>query len=314
MKIEEKASISIMKIICVSIILVLISGIGVMAVSPSLNDVKIVLQNGYELATVTSKTKVSEILEEKNIVLTEDEKAIPDLDEEIASGDTIKIVNKTEQEIQIAKISDEGTKTSLEDLLNNYTEITEKIVKEQETIPFQTITKESGSGTESSNKVIQEGQDGIKEMTYKIKYQKDVEIEKTLLSEEIIKEPVDKIVQINKITSRSATTTRTAETAGETAEQTGDTITCKITAYCPCSKCCGKSNGITASGTVATAGRTVAASSKYPLGTKLNIGGHIYVVEDRGGAITGNKIDLFVNSHSEALAWGVRYLPVSVVE
>ena len=282
-----------------------------MAVSPSLNDVKIVLQNGYELSTITSKTKVSEILEEKNIVLTEDEKAIPELDEEIASGDTIKIVKKTEQEVKIAKISDEGTKTSLEDLLDNYTQITEKIVKEEVSIPFETITRESGSGTESSNRVIQEGQDGIKEMTYKVKYQKDVEIEKTLLSEEIIKEPVDKIVQINKITSRSASTIRTA---AETAEQTGETITCKVTAYCPCSKCCGKSNGITASGTVATAGRTVAASSKYPLGTKLNIGGHIYVVEDRGGAVTGNKIDMFVNSHSEALAWGVRYLPVSVVE
>ena len=47
MKNEEKASISIMKIICVSIILILISGIGVMAVSTNLKDIKIVLQNGY---------------------------------------------------------------------------------------------------------------------------------------------------------------------------------------------------------------------------------------------------------------------------
>ena len=48
MKKEEKASISIMKIICISIILILISGIGVMAVNTQLNDVKIILQNGYE--------------------------------------------------------------------------------------------------------------------------------------------------------------------------------------------------------------------------------------------------------------------------
>ena len=58
---------------------------------------------------------------------------------------------------------------------------------------------------------------------------------------------------------------------------------------------------------------TVAASSKFAFGTKLNIGGHIYTVEDRGGAVNGNKIDIFVNSHAEALQWGVRYLPVSVV-
>ena len=313
MKREEIASISIIKIICVSIILVLISGIGVMAVSTNLNDVKIVLQNGYELTALTSKTKVSEILEENNIILAEDEKVIPSEDEEITSENIIRILKKTEQEVQIAKIAEEGVQTSVEDLLNNYAPITEKIVKEQQIIPYETITKESGSGSETTNKVVQAGQEGIKELTYKVKYQKDVEIEKILLSEEIIKEPVNKIVQVNKVTSRASSTIRTSD-SGETAEQTGDAITCKITAYCSCSKCCGKSNGITAAGTVATAGRTVAASSKYPIGTKLNIGGHIYTVEDRGGAITGNKIDIFVSSHSEALAWGVRYLPVSVVE
>ena len=61
MKREEKASISITKIICVSIILILISGIGVMAVNTNLKDVKIILQNGYELTVLTSKATVSEI-------------------------------------------------------------------------------------------------------------------------------------------------------------------------------------------------------------------------------------------------------------
>ena len=79
MKKEEKASISIMRIICVSIILILISGIGVMAVSTNLNDVKIVLQNGYEMTALTSKTKVSEILKENNIHLaTEEQEEIID--------------------------------------------------------------------------------------------------------------------------------------------------------------------------------------------------------------------------------------------
>ena len=69
MKNEEKASVSIMKIICVSIILVLISGIGVMAVSTNLKDVKIILQNGYEMTVLTAKTTVDEVLEENNIIL-----------------------------------------------------------------------------------------------------------------------------------------------------------------------------------------------------------------------------------------------------
>ena len=308
MRREEKASISIMKIICVSIILILISGISVLAVSTDLKDITIVLQNGYEMTTVTSKSKVSDVLSENNIVLNENQKTIPDLDSEITSGDTIKITDKSYNEVQIAKISEEGIETSLDQLLENYAPITEKIVVEQVVIPYETITKNTtGTSTDTTNKVVQEGKDGLKEVTYKVKYQNDVEIEKSVISEVVVQEPVDKIVQVQKkVTSRSSTLPRVSSNS------TGGTVY-KITAYCPCSKCCGKTSGRTASGTTATAGRTVAASSKFAFGTKLNIGGHVYTVEDRGGAINGNKIDIFVNSHAEALQWGVRYLNVSVV-
>ena len=311
MKKEENASISIMKIICVTIILILVSGIGVMAVNTDLKDVKIILQNGYEMTALTGKATVSEVLEENNIILEDNQKTIPDLNEEIASGQSIKITDKSYNEVQIAKISEEGAQTSIDQLLENYAPITEKIVVEQVTIPYETVTKNSEISGDTTNKVLQQGKDGLKEVTYKVKYQNDVEIEKTVISEKVITEPVNKIVQVQKkakTTSRGSTVTRTAPTS-----TTGGT-TYKITAYCPCSKCCGKTSGITASGTKATAGRTVAASSKFAFGTKLNIGGHIYTVEDRGGAINGNKIDIFVNTHAEALQWGVRYLTVSVVQ
>ena len=308
MKKEEKASISIMKIICISIILILISGIGVMAVNTNLKDIKIVLQNGYELTALTSKSTVSEILEENNIVLDKNQKTIPEANEEVTAGAVIKIVDKSYNEVQIAKVSEEGVQTTLEDLLNNYAPITEKVVTEQVEIPYETVTKNSaGTSTDTTNKVLQQGKNGLKEVTYKIKYQNDVEIEKTQLSEKVITEPVNKIVQVNKVTSRSGTTTRAAAT-------TSGTQVYKITAYCSCAKCCGKATGRTAMGTKATAGRTVAASGKFAFGTKLNINGHVYTVEDRGGAINGNKIDIYVNSHAEALAWGVRYLPVSVAQ
>ena len=310
MKREEKASISIMKIICVSIILILISGITVLAVNTDLKDVKIVLQNGYEMTTLTSKTKVSDILEENNIVLNENQKTMPELESEIKAGETIKITDKSYNEVQIAQISEQGIETSLNQLMESYAPITEKIVVEQVAIPYETITKNTNNaGTaDSTNKVVQQGKDGLKEITYKIKYQNNVEIEKTVISEKVITEPVNKIVQVQKktVTSRGSSLPRT------TGGNSSGTVY-KITAYCPCSKCCGKATGRTASGTKATPGRTVAASGKYAFGTKLNIGGHIYTVEDRGGAITGNKIDIFVSSHAQALQWGVRYLPVSVV-
>lgn len=83
--------------------------------------------------------------------------------------------------------------------------------------------------------------------------------------------------------------------------------TFKLTAYCSCSKCCGKSDGITASGTKATAGRTVAASG-LPFGTELYINGNTYIVEDRG--VPSGVVDIYFDSHEEALNFGVKYAKV----
>lgn len=81
-----------------------------------------------------------------------------------------------------------------------------------------------------------------------------------------------------------------------------------VTYYCPCEKCCGKGGGkSTASGTVPTAGRTIAVDTdQIPLGTEVVIDGHVYTAEDTGGGIKWNHIDIFVNEHQEALNLGRR--------
>lgn len=84
-----------------------------------------------------------------------------------------------------------------------------------------------------------------------------------------------------------------------------------LTAYCACASCCGKSDGITASGTQATAGRTVACNS-LPFGTVLSINGHQYVVEDRGG-MSSYVIDVFFDSHEAALNFGRQTADVYIV-
>ena len=89
----------------------------------------------------------------------------------------------------------------------------------------------------------------------------------------------------------------------------------EATAYCACAYCCGKTDGITASGTRATQGRTVAAdTSVFPFGTRLLINGHEYVVEDVGGAIGGHRLDIFFASHQDALNWGRRWVSVYVIK
>ena len=310
---KDKASISIMKIIGVSLIIIFLLGITVRATELSIRTVDITLSNGYKMSVVTTKTNVYEILEDNNIFIEDDERVTPNLDDDITEDNKITITNKSVQEVQIAKISESGIETTLDEILKGYSPIIEKIVVEEETIPYETITKDASQGaTDTKNRVIQQGEDGLKEVTYKIKYQNNEEIEKIVLSEEIIKEPVNRIVQVQK---NIVTTSRNGyERTQTTGNKVGETRIFKVTAYCSCAKCCGKTNGITAAETKATAGRTIAASSKFALGTKLNINGHTYTVEDRGGAIKGNKIDIYVNSHAEALAWGVKYLPVQVAE
>ena len=94
----------------------------------------------------------------------------------------------------------------------------------------------------------------------------------------------------------------------------------RVTAYCACSKCCGEhSDGITASGHEIQAGDAfVAADRRYAFGSAMVIegynGGKAVKVLDRGGAIKGDKIDVFFASHQEALEWGVRYIKVRIQE
>jgi len=113
---------------------------------------------------------------------------------------------------------------------------------------------------------------------------------------------------------------RTANNTLDNSEQPGQwqTVQMRATAYCPCQKCCGKySDGVTASGHKIRQGDAfVAADRKYAFGTKMMIPGYNNAqpveVLDRGGAISGNRLDVFFNSHQEALKWGVKYLDVKV--
>ena len=86
--------------------------------------------------------------------------------------------------------------------------------------------------------------------------------------------------------------------------------TFKLTAYCACEKCCGKSDGITASGTKVKQGRTVAVdTSIIPYGTELYINGNYYIAEDTG-SFSGKIIDIYFDSHEEAKNFGIKYAKV----
>jgi len=109
----------------------------------------------------------------------------------------------------------------------------------------------------------------------------------------------------------------------------------EVTGYCECGICCGwkrswlgfgppviasgprkgerKQVGVTASGTKAQKGTVAADTRYYPMGTIVYVPGYGWGrVEDRGGAIKGQKLDLFFTSHKKALEWGRQSKQVQV--
>ena len=320
MNFNLKLSVKIIRRIAfISIVLIGILGIGVLATKSEVNYVKVIFSDDCETTLITSRINVSEILDENHIILMNDETVYPSLDSNIDFTKTIKISKSSEKQV-IA--SEDTPSVSAEQILNNYITVTEKIIVEQVEIPFETITKDvSAAGSETTDKVLQEGENGIKEIKYKVKYQNNVEIEKIQISEEIIKEPVDKIIQIStKVSSRSGIrpTVNSASIAASVEGKTPKVVTLNASAYT--ASTCGKSPssssyGKTASGARATAWHTVAAGKGYPMGTIIYIpyfankpNGGWFVVQDRGGAISNNKIDIYMDTLGECQIFGRRNL------
>ena len=244
MKKNKEASISLVKILVVSLIFIFLTGIGVMATSAKLTNVKIILGNDYEMHVLTGNKKVEDILKEKNVELAEDETVTPGLEEELRNNKTI-VISKVSDKITVKTADGEiiasdtpikvstteskeqvkTTKTS-EEVLSSYDQIVEKIIIEEDTIPFETVTKEVGDSTGTQKEtILQEGEDGIKQIKYKVKYQNDVEIEKTKIEETITKEMVPMIKQIKTtaVVNRSAPA-RTSSNSEEPARAVTGTV------------------------------------------------------------------------------------------
>lgn len=94
-----------------------------------------------------------------------------------------------------------------------------------------------------------------------------------------------------------------------------------LTAYCACQICCGRwSNGYTATGTLATEGRTIAVDpGVVPYGSKVLLiwpdgTQHEYIAEDCGSGINGNRIDVFIADHEAARVFGVQHAAAYLTE
>ncbi|MBE5860727.1 MAG: hypothetical protein E7301_11485 [Butyrivibrio sp.] len=78
--------------------------------------------------------------------------------------------------------------------------------------------------------------------------------------------------------------------------------------------CCGKTDGITSTGTKCFAGRTIAVDPNViPYGSKVLIGNYVFVAEDCGGKIKGKHIDMYMDTHEVAKMFGKRVANVKII-
>lgn len=331
MKTNEKASFQIVKVTVIALILMFTCTIGVKAFNSELKHVKIVLANNYEMDIITTKTKISDILDENHIILLPDETVFPNKDSEIGENQSIKITKTDAIENIVTKIAQAEETVTLDQVLGSYLTIVEKIEVVEENIPYETITKNTSTASSKDrvNQVIQQGKDGLKEVTYKVKYQNDIEISRTIIKEEIIKKAVNKIIQVTTATSRGDTTRYGSTTVADAAAN-GSKLAQKVAGITPIVKTLNasaytastcdklptdKGYGITASGAKVKSWYTVAAGKAYPMGTIIYIpamsdkpNGGWFVVQDRGGAIKNNKLDIYMSTYNECIQFGRKNL------
>ena len=188
----------------------------------------------------------------------------------------------------------------IEAMMNiSLTSITEKTVAVTKEIPFETIQRPNPKMAIGTQKVVQEGKNGVSSHI-----SKEIYHGKELIETKFVEEKISTPVQ-NKIVEYGTTGIIHGHAYTKS-------IKAKVTAYTPYDAGC---NGITATGTTAKKGVIAVDPGVIPLGTRVYIPGYgVAVAQDTGGAIKGNRVDVCYMSKNEAFSWGVRNVPVYILQ
>jgi uncharacterized protein YabE (DUF348 family) len=305
----------------------------------SMRKTLVISIDGKEETFVTYKGTVKDVLQEKGVELAPNDKVQPSLESKVSEKETIKLktaipieikANGIEVQVQTAEDTVEDMLDAEKDTLKEQgiefdkevdevspsldskidSSVNVQLVKvqtkdlvEKEPINFDTIVEKDENLDSSVQKVKSEGVNGEKEITYQIIYKDGAEVSRNVKSTKTILEPQNKIV--------------VKGTGQVYASRGGESITykkklsCIATAY--------SNHYTTATGRMPVRNQgglsTIAVDpSVIPLGSKVYVDGYGYAIAaDTGGAIRGNKIDIYLNSSSECSTWGVRSVNLLVV-
>lgn len=331
-------------VFCVAAAIVLLLSMMITTGFTTIKHVTIDDGSGELRTAVTMKETVSAILAEQDIQIRKGDIVTPALNSEISRDQQISIQRAAQIVLTIdgasttyysvaPTVSDflaeanitvgehDGFNAQLTDSITNGMNLNIDRVNEyhytvEEAIPFNVKETPTYSLPKGETNVVQQGQAGILQKEYVIRYENGVRISEEQVSENITQQPVDEIRETGLLDVVATSAGNIAVRATHYMQATGYDI-----GYESCGKLPGDPlYGITATGIRATYGVVAVDPRVIPLGSKLFIqttdGSYTYgyaIAADTGGAIKGNRIDLCFDSRQEALNFGRRNVVVYVL-
>ncbi|EAC2635897.1 resuscitation-promoting factor [Listeria monocytogenes] len=257
--------------------------------------IQLSLQNGAKKDTVwTTKTKVSDLLAEKNIKLDQDDRVSPAKDSNLKEKMTVEV-----------------------------TYVNSKAEKKNEQVKFETVYKEDDSLNKGVEKVVQEGKNGKKVVEYKVTFENGKEKKRDVIKENVTSNKTDKVVvrgtkekvvatPVSNVSTSSATSSSSSSSSSSASSTPsgGKTYKMESTAY--------SGGGTTAYGINLSANpglKVIAVDPRIiPLGSKVWVEGYGEAIAgDTGGAIKGNIVDVYFPNESQCYSWGRRMVTVKVL-
>lgn len=250
--------------------------------------------NISEVSTFTNT--IAKAIKEKNINLDKD--------------DFINIKHKD----NLTENADLNTKLK-DDMYIEVIRVSKQVLSEYKDIEFETKVEEDEDLLKGETRVVQEGQNGTNKLEYNVVYHNGDLVNRSFSKEVVVKAPVDKIVKngikVEKERVIASNTVVKKESSSNVKTSStninGKHIKSVATAY--------SGGGKTATGTVPKWGTIAVDPKVIPYGTKVYIPqfNKTFIAEDCGGAIKGNKIDIYMNSKQECINWGRRTIDIYIV-
>ena len=246
-----------------------------------LNKEVTLIVNGEGKQISTFKSDVQDLLVAEGVKYDKNDIVTKDLDEKLNDGMEIEVIN-----------------------------VTEEVIKESKSVPFEVNVVEDKDLLKGQTKVEEEGKAGENQLIYKITYHNGKQVEKTFVEEVVSEKPINKIVKKGtKVKEVKVASSRgeSSRKISSNANSKGKHMSVVATAY--------TGDSITSTGKKPKWGTIAVDPKVIPYGTKVYIPqfNKTFIAEDCGGAIKGNKIDIFMNDESSVYNWGRKTIDIYIV-